>query len=81
MEHPADSLTPRVQGDVEEIDGRGLLCTANGAVSNGPPYRAGISVFDVMAGLHATIGVLAALQASTEQPTETVSVPADDELA
>ncbi len=29
----------------------------------GPPYRAGISVFDVMAGLHATIGVLAALQA------------------
>ena len=27
----------------------------------GPPYRAGISVFDVMAGLHATIGVLAAL--------------------
>ncbi len=25
------------------------------------PYRAGISVFDVMAGLHATIGVLAAL--------------------
>ena len=29
---------------------------------DGPPYRAGISVFDVMAGLHATIGVLAALQ-------------------
>jgi crotonobetainyl-CoA:carnitine CoA-transferase CaiB-like acyl-CoA transferase len=28
---------------------------------DGPPYRAGISVFDVMAGLHATIGVLAAL--------------------
>ena len=27
----------------------------------GPPYRAGISVFDVMAGLHATIGLLAAL--------------------
>jgi crotonobetainyl-CoA:carnitine CoA-transferase CaiB-like acyl-CoA transferase len=27
----------------------------------GEPYRAGISVFDVMAGLHATIGVLAAL--------------------
>ena len=27
----------------------------------GPPYRAGISVFDVMAGLHATIGVLSAL--------------------
>jgi crotonobetainyl-CoA:carnitine CoA-transferase CaiB-like acyl-CoA transferase len=28
---------------------------------DGPPYRAGISVFDVMAGLHATVGVLAAL--------------------
>ena len=28
----------------------------------GPPYRAGISVFDVMAGNHATIGVLAALR-------------------
>ena len=27
----------------------------------GQPYRAGISVFDVMAGLHATIGILAAL--------------------
>ena len=28
---------------------------------DGPAYRAGISVFDVMAGLHGTIGVLAAL--------------------
>ncbi len=28
---------------------------------DGPPYRAGISVFDVMAGLHTTVGVLAAL--------------------
>ncbi|MFC3505602.1 CaiB/BaiF CoA transferase family protein [Micromonospora krabiensis] len=28
---------------------------------DGPPYRAGISVFDVMAGLHASIGILAAL--------------------
>lgn len=27
-----------------------------------PPYRAGISVFDVMAGNHATIGILAALR-------------------
>ena len=33
---------------------------------DGEPYRAGISVFDVMAGLHATIGVLAALQARHE---------------
>jgi len=28
---------------------------------DGSPYRAGISVFDVMAGLHANIGILAAL--------------------
>jgi len=28
---------------------------------DGPAYRAGISVFDVMAGLHANIGILAAL--------------------
>src|SRR6476620_11832919 len=28
---------------------------------DGEPYRAGISVFDVMAGLHATIGVLSAV--------------------
>ncbi len=30
--------------------------------SDGPPYRSGISVFDVMSGMQATIGVLAALQ-------------------
>jgi crotonobetainyl-CoA:carnitine CoA-transferase CaiB-like acyl-CoA transferase len=29
---------------------------------HGPPYRAGISVFDVMAGNHAVIGILAALR-------------------
>ncbi|HEX6755104.1 MAG TPA: CoA transferase [Mycobacteriales bacterium] len=34
--------------------------------AGGQPYRAGISVFDVMAGLHATIGVLAALHARGE---------------
>ena len=33
--------------------------------SDGPPYRAGISVFDVMTGMHATIGVLAALHHRT----------------
>src|SRR5215218_8209389 len=33
---------------------------------DGEPYRAGISVFDVMAGLHATIGVLAALNLRQE---------------
>ena len=32
----------------------------------GPPYRAGISVFDVMAGLHAGIGILAALHKRNE---------------
>ena len=35
---------------------------------DGEPYRAGISVFDVMAGLHATIGVLAALHAPRTRP-------------
>jgi len=34
--------------------------------ADGEPYRAGISVFDVMAGLHATIGLLAALHARDE---------------
>ncbi|GII59578.1 CoA transferase [Planotetraspora thailandica] len=33
---------------------------------DGPPYRAGISVFDVMTGLHAIIGVLAALHHRAE---------------
>jgi crotonobetainyl-CoA:carnitine CoA-transferase CaiB-like acyl-CoA transferase len=33
---------------------------------DGEPYRAGISVFDVMAGLHATIGILSALHARHE---------------
>ena len=32
---------------------------------DGPAYRAGISVFDVMAGLHGLIGVLAALNQRT----------------
>jgi crotonobetainyl-CoA:carnitine CoA-transferase CaiB-like acyl-CoA transferase len=32
---------------------------------DGPPYRAGISAFDVMAGLHTTIGILAALHHRT----------------
>ncbi|MER1996531.1 MAG: CoA transferase [Arthrobacter sp.] len=29
---------------------------------DGPPYRAGISVFDVLAGLHSAVGILAALR-------------------
>jgi len=28
---------------------------------DGPPYRAGVSIFDLMAGLHAAVGILAAL--------------------
>src|SRR5881275_2939088 len=32
----------------------------------GEPYRAGVAVFDVMAGLHATIGVLSALHSRAE---------------
>jgi crotonobetainyl-CoA:carnitine CoA-transferase CaiB-like acyl-CoA transferase len=31
----------------------------------GPPYRAGVAVFDVMAGLHTAIGILAALHHRT----------------
>jgi crotonobetainyl-CoA:carnitine CoA-transferase CaiB-like acyl-CoA transferase len=42
----------------------GLMSLTGGP--DGPPYRAGISVFDVMAGLHATIGVLAALHTRDE---------------
>ncbi|MET0768018.1 MAG: CoA transferase [Aeromicrobium sp.] len=33
---------------------------------DGQPFRAGISVFDVMTGMHATIGILAALNARQE---------------
>ncbi|HEY3732315.1 MAG TPA: CoA transferase [Streptosporangiaceae bacterium] len=36
------------------------LMSLTGA-ADGEPFRAGVSVFDVMAGLHATIGILAAL--------------------
>lgn len=37
----------------------GLMSLTGGP--DGPPFRAGISVFDVMTGLHAVIGILAAL--------------------
>jgi crotonobetainyl-CoA:carnitine CoA-transferase CaiB-like acyl-CoA transferase len=36
------------------------LMSLTGAAA-GPPYRAGVALFDVMAGLHTTIGILAAL--------------------
>ena len=37
--------------------------------TEGEPYRAGVALFDVMAGLHATIGVLAALNHRRETGT------------
>jgi crotonobetainyl-CoA:carnitine CoA-transferase CaiB-like acyl-CoA transferase len=37
------------------------LMSLTGA-ADGPPYRAGVAVFDVMTGLHTTIAILAALQ-------------------
>jgi crotonobetainyl-CoA:carnitine CoA-transferase CaiB-like acyl-CoA transferase len=43
---------------VQAISG---LMSLTGA-ADGPPFRAGISVFDVMAGNHAVIGILAALR-------------------
>lgn len=44
-----------------------LVQAASGLMSltgdpEGPPYRAGISVFDVMTGMHAAIGILSALR-------------------
>jgi crotonobetainyl-CoA:carnitine CoA-transferase CaiB-like acyl-CoA transferase len=41
------------------------LMSLTGA-ADGPPYRAGMAVFDVMTGLHGTIGVLAALRQRAE---------------
>jgi crotonobetainyl-CoA:carnitine CoA-transferase CaiB-like acyl-CoA transferase len=38
----------------------GLMSLTGGP--DGPPYRAGISVFDVMTGMHSVIGILAALR-------------------
>jgi crotonobetainyl-CoA:carnitine CoA-transferase CaiB-like acyl-CoA transferase len=54
-------------GGGAELPGYDLIVQAiSGLMSltgapDGPPYRAGISVFDVIAGLHAAIGILAAL--------------------
>lgn len=55
-------------GDGAHVPGYDLMVQAmSGLMSltgdpDGPPFRAGISVFDVMAGNHATIGILAALR-------------------
>ncbi|AWB93471.1 CaiB/BaiF CoA transferase family protein [Aeromicrobium chenweiae] len=54
-------------GDGAHIPGYDLMVQAiSGLMSltgspDGPPYRAGISVFDVMTGMHAMIGILSAL--------------------
>ncbi|MRJ76155.1 CoA transferase [Aeromicrobium sp. SMF47] len=56
-------------GDGAHIPGYDLMVQAiSGLMSltgspDGPPYRAGISVFDVMTGMHALIGILSALHA------------------
>ncbi|KIH99502.1 carnitine dehydratase [Streptomonospora alba] len=59
-------------GEGASIPGYDLMVQAiSGLMSltgdpDGPPFRAGISVFDVITGLHASIGVLAALQERNE---------------
>lgn len=54
----AGAAVPGYDLMVQAISG---LMSLTGA-PDGPPYRAGISVFDVMAGNHAVIGILAALR-------------------
>src|SRR3954454_13538271 len=55
---PRGAVLPGYDLIVQAISG---LMTLTGD-PEGPPYRAGISVFDVMAGNHAVIGILAALR-------------------
>jgi crotonobetainyl-CoA:carnitine CoA-transferase CaiB-like acyl-CoA transferase len=62
------SITGFGTGAGRDVPGYDLMVQAiSGLMSltgdpDGPPYRAGISVFDVMAGNHAVIGILAALR-------------------
>jgi crotonobetainyl-CoA:carnitine CoA-transferase CaiB-like acyl-CoA transferase len=62
------SITGFGSGEGRHVPGYDLMVQAmSGLMSltgdpDGPPYRAGISVFDVMAGNHALIGILAALR-------------------
>ncbi|AXK31870.1 CoA transferase [Streptomyces armeniacus] len=62
------SITGFGSGPGRHVPGYDLMVQAvSGLMSltgdpEGPPYRAGISVFDVMAGNHAAIGILAALR-------------------
>jgi crotonobetainyl-CoA:carnitine CoA-transferase CaiB-like acyl-CoA transferase len=59
---PAGAVLPGYDLIVQAVSG--LMSLTGDA--DGKPYRAGVSVFDVMAGLHATIGVLAAVHAREE---------------
>jgi crotonobetainyl-CoA:carnitine CoA-transferase CaiB-like acyl-CoA transferase len=54
---PAGAELPGYDLIVQAVSG---LMSLTGA-ADGPPFRAGISLFDVIAGLHAVIGILAAL--------------------
>jgi crotonobetainyl-CoA:carnitine CoA-transferase CaiB-like acyl-CoA transferase len=62
------SITGFGTGPGREVPGYDLMVQAVSGLMSltgdpaGPPYRAGISVFDVMAGNHAVIGILAALR-------------------
>jgi crotonobetainyl-CoA:carnitine CoA-transferase CaiB-like acyl-CoA transferase len=65
------SITGFGTGAGRELPGYDLIVQAmSGLMSltgeaDGPPYRAGVAVFDVIAGLHSTIAILAALQHRT----------------
>lgn len=65
------SITGFGAGGGAHIPGYDLMAQAmSGLMSltgdpDGPPYRAGISVFDVMTGMHAAIGALSAIQERT----------------
>jgi crotonobetainyl-CoA:carnitine CoA-transferase CaiB-like acyl-CoA transferase len=65
------SITGFGAGAGAELPGYDLIVQAMSGLMSltgdpaGPPYRAGVALFDVMAGLHTTIAVLAALQHRT----------------
>ncbi len=55
-----DGKGARLPGYDLLVQGMSGLMSLTGA-PDGPPFRSGISVFDVMTGMHAVIGILAAL--------------------
>jgi len=65
------SITGFGAGAGQDLPGYDLIVQAvSGLMSltgaaDGPPYRAGVALFDVMAGLHTTIGILSALNHRT----------------